>query len=318
MSKQSDGPPDAAPNRVEPIPPEPIRVGLVGAGPWAHIAHAPGLAAAPEVELAGVWARRPDAAGALAATYGCAVLPSYEELLAGVDAVAFCVPPDVQARLALPAAAAGKHLFLDKPVALDPGLAAELTAEARAASVASVVFFTDRFVPETQAWLADTARTGGWLGGWMRWLSSLQSPGNPFGASPWRQMYGALWDTGPHALSNLISTLGPIAEIRASAGAGDLVHLLLRHEGADGPSSTVTLSQFAPPAVAGYETTVWGAAGFRTMPQRPDDREPQLVSGAASEWAAAIRSGSPHPVDLAYGTEITRLIALAAADLAAQ
>ena len=202
---------------------------------------------------------------------------------------------------------------MDKPVALDPGLADELAAECAAQSVASVVFFTDRFVPATRDWLAGVAKTGGWLGGGMRWLSSLQEPGNPFGASPWRHQFGGLWDTGPHALSNLISTLGPIEQIRATAGAGDLVHLVLTHSG--GPTSTVTLSQFVPPAAAGYETVVWGEAGFATMPQRPDGAEPELVRLAVGEWAAAARGGVPHPVDVHYGARITRLLATAAAEL---
>src|SRR5258707_404244 len=39
---------------------EPVSVGLVGAGPWASMVHAPVLAASPHTRLAGVWARRPE------------------------------------------------------------------------------------------------------------------------------------------------------------------------------------------------------------------------------------------------------------------
>lgn len=298
------------------VPTTPLRVGLVGAGPWARIAHGPGLASSPDVALAGIWARRVTEAHDLADTLGCHAVDSFDELLDGCDALAFCVPPDVQARMALTAAAAGKHLFLDKPVAIDTGLANELSEEVSARGVASLVFFTDRFVPATQQWLAEVATVGGWQGGWMRWLSALQEPGNPFGASPWRQQFGALWDTGPHALSNLITALGPVGELRATAGAGDLVHLVLQHE--SGASSTATLSQFVPPAAAGYETTLWGSAGFATMPQRPEGAEPDLVRGAVAEWADAAQSGTRHPVDAAYGAEITRLLAAAEAQLSAR
>ena len=41
---------------------EPVAVGLIGAGPWARMAHAPMLAKSPHTRLAGVWARRPEAA----------------------------------------------------------------------------------------------------------------------------------------------------------------------------------------------------------------------------------------------------------------
>jgi predicted dehydrogenase len=43
-----------------------IRVGLVGAGPWAGMFTAPMLASAPGMSLAAVWTRRPAAAEALA------------------------------------------------------------------------------------------------------------------------------------------------------------------------------------------------------------------------------------------------------------
>ena len=43
-----------------------MRFGLFGTGPWAHLAHAPGLAAHGDVEFAGVWGRDEAKAAALA------------------------------------------------------------------------------------------------------------------------------------------------------------------------------------------------------------------------------------------------------------
>ena len=45
-----------------------MRIGLVGTGPWAGMAHGPGLVQAAGVDLVGVWGRRPEEAGRLAAT----------------------------------------------------------------------------------------------------------------------------------------------------------------------------------------------------------------------------------------------------------
>ena len=56
-----------------------------------------------------------------------------------------------------------------------------------AAGVASVVFFTDRFIGAQRAWFARVQEQGGWRGGWLRWFSDSQAEGNPFGASPWRR-----------------------------------------------------------------------------------------------------------------------------------
>ncbi len=227
-----------------------LRFGLVGTGPWASIAHGPGLVASQSVDLVGVWGRRTEAAEALAADLGVAAFSGedgFEAMLDQVDAVAFAVPPSAQGPLALRAARAGKHLLLDKPISDDLEVARELAAAVEEAGVASVVFFTDRFSPGTRGWLADRDDDGGptaWQGGWMRWFSALQEPDNPYGQAVWRQERGALWDTGPHALSLLGVALGPVVDVLARAGQGDLVHLVVTHE--SGATSTVTLSQFVP------------------------------------------------------------------------
>lgn len=291
-----------------------LRFGLVGTGPWATLAHGPGLQRAEGVELVGLWGRSPERTTALANTLGIRPYADYAALLHDVDAVAFSVPPDVQAALAREAIAAGKHLLLDKPVALEPAVARQLESEAALAGVLSVVFFTDRFAAGPREWLAQVGEHGGWQGAWLRWFSALQEPDNPFGGSPWRQQRGALWDTGPHALSNAITTLGPVEEIWAHAGASDLVHLVTRHTG--GATATISLTQFSPPAAAHYTTTLWGDSGQSTMPQRPDGEESAFLAVAAEELVEAVRSGQPHAVDLGYGARITELIAEAAAQLA--
>ena len=74
--------------------------GLVGTGYWADVAHAAGIAAHPDAELVGVWGRDPAKASALAAKHGVRAFDDLDELIAAVDAVAFSVPPDVQAELA--------------------------------------------------------------------------------------------------------------------------------------------------------------------------------------------------------------------------
>ena len=147
-----------------------------------------------------------------------------------------------------------------------------------------MVFFTDRFVDETRAWIDDVRGTPGWHGGWVRWFSALQEPDNPFGASPWRHEAGALWDTGPHALSTLIATFGPIASLTAVSGQGDEVYLTARH--VSGQTSTIALTQFAPPAASHFEATLWGEAGFSTMPPRPDGAFGALLATAAEELVA--------------------------------
>lgn len=71
-----------------------MRVGLVGAGPWAGMFTAPLIDGSLDLSLAGVWARRPEAASALAREHDTVPADSFEALLEGCDAVAFNVPPD--------------------------------------------------------------------------------------------------------------------------------------------------------------------------------------------------------------------------------
>src|SRR4051794_30351396 len=75
---------------------EPVAVGLIGAGPWASMVHAPVLANSPHTRLAGVWARRPEAAAELAAKNKTVAFDSVDALLDACEAVACAVPPDVQ------------------------------------------------------------------------------------------------------------------------------------------------------------------------------------------------------------------------------
>jgi len=141
-----------------------MRFGLVGTGYWARVTHAPAVASTEGVELTAVWGRDPRAAAGLAAEYQATPSRDIEAFLAGVDAVCFAVPPDVQAPIATRAARAGKHLLLEKPVALSEAEADGLVEAVEQAGVASVVFFTQRFQPDVRAWLAEVTARGGWAG----------------------------------------------------------------------------------------------------------------------------------------------------------
>ena len=194
-----------------------MRFGLVGTGPWAGIAHGPGLVATEGLDLVGVWGRNPEKARDLAARLGVTAFEDLDALYDEVEAVAFAVPPEVQGELALRAAERGKHLLLDKPVAATVEAASRLVEAVEEAGVSSIVFFTDRFLPTTREWLADAERAavevGPWQGAWGRWLSPVWVEDTPFGDSPWRREHGALRDIGPHLFSYLTAALGPVASL---------------------------------------------------------------------------------------------------------
>jgi predicted dehydrogenase len=279
-----------------------MRFGVLGTGFWAKEVHAAALAAHPAAELLGIWGRDLAKAKAVGAEFDVPGYADVDALLADVDAVAIALPPDVQAPLAVRAAEAGRHLLLEKPIALDLAAADRLVAATRSAGVASVVFFTVRFRPATSTWLAQAARTRP-AGGDATWIGSLT--GSPFAASPWRQQHGALWDIGPHCLSVLIPALGPVVGVQAAAGVRDTAHLLLRHE--SGVASTVTVSHTVAPLAAGIDVYVHGDAGRLVLiPEEGPAVAPFAV--AVDELTAAAVTGGAHPCDVAFGRDVVAVI----------
>ncbi|GGY81107.1 Gfo/Idh/MocA family protein [Streptomyces olivaceoviridis] len=291
-----------------------MRIGLLGTGPWAKAAYAPALAGHTGLEFAGVWGRRPEAATELAEQYGVAAYADVDALLADVDAVAVALPPSVQAELAVRAAQAGRHLLLDKPLAVTVAEGRAVVEAVEKAGVASVVFFTARFQKEPEAWIDEQAAVAGWFTARAQWLGAVFTSDSPFAASPWRREKGALWDVGPHALSVLLPVLGDVRQVVAAAhGPADTVHLVLDHS--TGASSTLTLSLTAPPAAAGADVELRGEAGVTLLPGSSEGAVPAL-SRAADALVRAARTGRPHPCDAAFGLRVTEILATAEARLA--
>lgn len=285
-----------------------MRFGLVGTGHWARTVHAVALAEAPDVELVGVWGRDPAKATALADHVGVAAYADVDRLVEAVDAVAYAVPPDVQVGLAERAARAGRHLLLEKPIATRVDDAERLAGAVEASGVASVVFLTGWFMPERRAWI-EAVRGEEWYGAWGLWLGTAFVPGGPFSHSPWRREKGGLWDVGPHVLSLVTATLGPVTRLTADAGPRDVVHLVAHHESGVTSAATVTLS--APEAAGGSELTLWGEPGRSSMPTAATTPT-EAYAVAVAELVADARAGrGSHPCGVAFGADVVRLLAAA-------
>jgi len=283
-----------------------MRFGLVGTGHWARVTHAPALACTEGTELTAVWGRDPRAAAGLAAEYQATPYHDVAAFLAGVDAVSFAVPPDVQGPIATQAAREGKHLLLEKPVALTGAAADDLVEAVEQAGVASVVFFTQRFQPDVRAWLAEVQARGGWIGGVSAWLGSALRDSSPFN-TPWRRDKGGLWDIGPHMISLLWASLGPVTSVTADHGPLDVTHLILHHQG--GATSTTTLTLSAPEAADGLDVYVWGESGRLAAPRGSLDQVAAL-SVALGELTANARTGQTrHPCDVWFGRDVGRVLA---------
>jgi predicted dehydrogenase len=97
---------------------EPLRVACIGMGWWSDVL-ADAMQRSGKFKIVSCYTRSADKRQAFAAKYKCRPVESYEAILADrdVEAVINTTPNDVHLETARAAAAAGKHIFLDKPIA---------------------------------------------------------------------------------------------------------------------------------------------------------------------------------------------------------
>jgi predicted dehydrogenase len=257
------------------------------------------LAAHPQVELVGVWGRDPAKAAAVAETHGARAYDDVDALIADVDAVAVALPPDVQAGIAARAADAGRHLLLDKPLALTDAAADEVVAAVDRGGVSSVVFFTNRFIPSVVGFL-DQGAGRRFTSAQISMCASIFTPGNPYGGSPWRREKGGLWDLGPHALSLAIPLLGPVRAVRAMAGLDDTAFVLVQHD--TGAVSQLELSVNA--SSVHFASRFDGPDGPADVPAW--DTDPVTAFGYAIDALLARPAG--HPCDVRFGRDVVRVL----------
>ncbi|MGA9872961.1 MAG: Gfo/Idh/MocA family oxidoreductase [Rhodococcus sp. (in: high G+C Gram-positive bacteria)] len=279
-----------------------MRIGLVGAGPWARATQAPALRDHPGVEFAGVWARRPDAAAAV----GAPVYDSVEALIGDVDAVAFAVPPEVQAGLAVTAAEAGKHLLLDKPIAATEDDAARIVEAVGHADVRSIVTLTRRFAPETRAFLHEA---GGkkWCAGAGTWLSGAVL-GGEYSQSPWRHRDGALFDVGPHVFDLLDAALGEVENVVLCRrdDASDTWTVVLEHSG--GSVSTSQLSLATPVQPSLFRVELSGSDGVAMLDDRSTPAT-ECYRVLLDEFLESVESTTDHSCSVHRGLHLQKILA---------
>ncbi|HVA42267.1 MAG TPA: Gfo/Idh/MocA family oxidoreductase [Acidimicrobiales bacterium] len=293
----------------------PLRIGLVGAGPWAAMLHAPMLARSPDVDLVGIWARRPEAAGALAERRHTKAFADLDALMDAVDALAFGVPPDVQCEFGIRAARAGKHLLLEKPLGLDLSGASELAAAIEESGVRSQMVLTRRYMPSTIAFL-DRAAALAPYGGRAAAISGAVLGDAPF-ATPWRIAHGALLDVGPHVIDLLDAAIGPIGDI--SARGDPRRYIVLNCEHRNGAVSQAALSISQPMDGSIWTFELYGAAGVISLEDGGPDAADQYAAAVESiprELAEVVRSGADHPFDARRGLHLQGLIERAQRSLA--
>jgi predicted dehydrogenase len=126
-----------------------MRVGIIGAGSMGtHHARA---WAETDAEMVGVADIIPERADTLAAKYGWQAFDSMDAILPEVDVVFICTPTDTHHDLVMQAAAAGKHIFCEKPIALSIDDGKAMIAACEAAGVRLFIGMVIHFFPEFEA-----------------------------------------------------------------------------------------------------------------------------------------------------------------------
>jgi len=137
-----------------------MKVGIVGAGSMGTT-HAAGWAETP-AEIVGFSAETELEASELAKRYHAKVYPSVDAMLPDIDVLDICSPTHLHHEMALKAAAAGKQIVCEKPLARTTKQAQEIVAACRKAAVQLLVAHVVRFFPEYA--LAHSAVAQGQIG----------------------------------------------------------------------------------------------------------------------------------------------------------
>jgi predicted dehydrogenase len=202
--------------------PDPLRVGVVGLG-YAGTTHLTSFAAIPGVQIAALAGKETDRLALLGAEHNVPHLfEDWEELVAlpELDIVSVATPNALHHPITVAALTAGKHVFCEKPLALDTTQASEMVQAARTNDRVLEVAFNHRRRADVQfarryletesigriyhARASWKRRSG--IPGLRSWFTSKSMAGG-----------GALIDLGPHVLDSLLFLLGEPRVVAVSA-----------------------------------------------------------------------------------------------------
>ncbi|MBD3244051.1 MAG: hypothetical protein GF331_25895 [Chitinivibrionales bacterium] len=189
-----------------------IRIGVIGAGPMGR-GNASKLAAhADRCRLACVIDPNTESAQAVAEKHGARVFDNYIAALDEVDAVVIATPNHLHADQAVACAQAGKHVFIEKPMALSTADADRIVDAVDTAGVVSFVGFSVRFdaVPFTMKSIYESGDLGRLRSIWSRRIG-FSRPGRRPG-KPWRRDVamsgGVLSELMAHEIDWMVSIAG--------------------------------------------------------------------------------------------------------------
>ncbi|MFH5821574.1 Gfo/Idh/MocA family protein [Georgenia sp. AZ-5] len=203
-----------------------VRWGIIGVGDVTERKSGPGLQRAERSELVAVMRRDGARAADYARRHGVARWYDDADALVAdpeVDAVYVATPPDSHRDHVLRAAAAGKPVYVEKPMARTAGECEEMVAACDAAGVPLFVAYYRRAMPRfaTVKRLLDDGAVGRTRAVSVRTqgVPGMWEPGHlPWRVQPQVSGGGLFVDLGSHTLDLLDHLLGPVGAVSGAAG----------------------------------------------------------------------------------------------------
>jgi len=221
---------------------EPVRVGCIGMGWWSDVL-ADAMKRSGRFEIASCYTRSSDKRQAFAKKYGCTPAPSYEAILndKSIQAIVNTTPNNVHRETTCAAARAGKHVFLDKPIANTIADARELTETCRKARVVLALGYQRRKESHFR-WVRNQIDAGV-FGKLVNAEANISRDRlGQFQLGSWRYTAegmpgGVMLQIGIHYTDVLEYLMGPIKAVRGSLAQlvlpgenPDIASLILEHE----------------------------------------------------------------------------------------
>ena len=255
----------------------------------------------------------------------------FEDVLAdpSIDAVVLATPHSQHAAQVMAAAAAGKHIHVEKPLTLDRPSAEAVVAAAKRAGIVLAVGFNRRFHPsvaEIRTRLAD-----GRLGRVMSMVGThTTSTGQFIAADNWRAQPdeapgGAITAVGVHSIDHMIEFAGEVADVLVTSGryldgpSDDTTNIMFRFKnGATGllfcsvaTATNLSFTLFGTKGLAEFSTPNLGRFRFvpvsTVAPTGPVTAPPDeiidspafdMLNAELIEFARCIERKTPYPVKI--------------------
>ena len=297
-----------------------LRVAVVGIGWWSDVL-ADACKRSKSFDIASCFTRSPDKRAAFAAKYKCAQAESYDAILKdpSIEAVINTTPNNAHLETTRQAAAAGKHVFLDKPIANTVAEGLEIARICEKAGVVLALGYQRRRESHFR-WIKAEIDAG-------RFGRLVQAEGNisrdrlgKIDLTSWRYQAsgmpgGVMLQIGIHYVDVLEMLMGPVKRVSGMSNQlvlpgdnPDVANLILEHDSgaiSNLTASYASASEYYMMNIYGKEATAYYDLfnGLRHLKRGENKAQPvatepnDAIREELEEFVACVRNGSKPETD---------------------